>query len=570
MSTTVIPAELQPIRPAPVDPRADAQMVRMRDGVRLATDVYLPEPAGRRFPAILIRLPYDKSGRETFMPAIARYLNASCLAAVIQDVRGKFRSEGVTEPFVSEAADGYDTLDWVVAQSWCNGVVGMCGDSYYGFTQWAAASTCHRALRAIVPRVGGSHFFLGLEPGRVPRIPFLEWMLQTFSFKESFDSTVLSGQPVGALPALPDALALPRERLLRLVEDAHSGRLAAAAFRDGAPAGQLQIPALHAGGWFDNLQRWQLDDWRTSSTKSPAAADQYLRMTVTDHHDFLLAEDGGLPPDHEHDDDALLEYLPRLLDEPVSFFHHYLKGREGSWRAPRVRYRVAYGDWEICDRWPRDAVEEVTLTCSRPEAALATADGGELVRTECAPSTDAERHAQAVEWTHDPSDPVPYLAESEWTMLMLGLPDESTLHVRADVPTFTSEPVEEPLDLLGPASADLTVDADGDSTHVIGRMLDVDSRGSARYVLEGSAIIDCSAGPTRIQICMADTAYRLRAGHRLRVAVSTSLFPLYLVHPGTEESPFSAVEHRSRTQRLIFGGGAGASLSLSVRRPSAQ
>jgi len=558
-----IPAEFQSIGPAPIDTRADAQMVAMRDGVRLATDVYLPQPEGVRCAAILIRLPYDKSSRYTFMPEIARYLNANGFAAVIQDVRGKFRSEGAAEPFVNEAADGFDTLEWLVVQSWSNGIVGMSGDSYYGFTQWAAASTGHRALRAIVPRVTGSHFMLGLEPARVPRIPFLEWILHTFSARDSFEDGVLSERPLGAMAALPDALDISRRRLSELVADAGSGRLAATVFGGRPPAARLEIPALHTGGWFDNLQRWQLDDWEVASTTSPAAAHQYLRMTPTDHEDFTLVEDGGPARNHEVDDDALRkEYLPRLLDEPISFFRHYLGGGEGRWRSPRVRYRVAYAGWEVADRWPLDTVRPLTLIAGDMRAALDTIDGGELIAAEDGPAADGR--AGTVEWTHDPSDPVPYLIEDEWGMTM-GLPDESTLHGRPDVPTFTTAPFERPLDLLGPATADLTVDADGDSTHVIVRLLDVDPGGDARYVLEGSDVVDCSAGPASVRIRMADTAYRVRPGHRLRVAISTSLFPLYMVHPGTEESPLTAVEHRSRTQRLRVGGDAGIAITLSVR-----
>ena len=551
---------------APLDPRADARLVRMRDGVRLATDVYLPEPPGPRRPAILIRLPYDKSGRSTFMPAIAHYLTANGFAVVIQDVRGKFRSEGVAEPFVNEAADGHDALDWIVSQPWSNGIVGMSGDSYYGFTQWAAASTGHPALRAMVPRATGSRFFLGLAPGEVPRIPFLEWILQTFSDKASFEEPVLSRRPVGGMAALPDALAIPRERLRGLIEEIGSGRLAAAAFRNAAPARGLRIPALHVGGWFDNLQRWQLDDWGTASTASPAAADQYLRMTPTDHHDFLLLEDGGPPRDHEVDDDALREYLPRLLDEQISFFRHYLCGGDGGWSAPRVRVRVAYGGWEVSDRWPPDTVEPLTLVCARPGAAFDTADGGALFGISGDSSPDGTGDARTIGWVHDPADPVPYPAESEWTML-LGLPDESTIHARHDVPTFTTEPMEAPLDLIGPVTADLTIDADGDSTHAIVRLLDVDPRGEARFVREGAALVDCSAGPAHVQVSLGETAYRVRPGHRLRLAVSTSLFPLYLVHPGTEEDPMVAVECGKRRQMLVIGGGAGARLMLAVRRP---
>ncbi|MER5185783.1 CocE/NonD family hydrolase, partial [Streptomyces sp. NPDC002896] len=136
-------------------PAARPHRVRMRDGVRLATDVYLPDDDAPG-PTVLVRLPYDKSGEYTFMPRIAAYMNARGYRVVVQDVRGKFRSEGATLLFVHEVHDGYDTLEWITHQPWSNGVVGMWGDSYYGWTQWAALSSGHPALRAIAPRVTGT------------------------------------------------------------------------------------------------------------------------------------------------------------------------------------------------------------------------------------------------------------------------------------------------------------------------------------------------------------------------------------------------------------------------------
>ena len=97
--------------------------------------------------------PYDKCGRYTFMPQIAPFFTDRGFALVVQDVRGKFRSEGETVAFVREVEDGYDTLEWLVVAALVRRHVGMWGDSYYGFTQWAAVASGHPALKAIVPRV---------------------------------------------------------------------------------------------------------------------------------------------------------------------------------------------------------------------------------------------------------------------------------------------------------------------------------------------------------------------------------------------------------------------------------
>ncbi|MGH8963658.1 MAG: CocE/NonD family hydrolase, partial [Jatrophihabitantaceae bacterium] len=133
----------------PIHPGAEPQMVGMRDGVRLATDVYLPQPLRGRAPAVLLRTCYDKCGPLMSLPATATVLAAAGYVAVVQDVRGRFRSEGERLPFFHELADGYDTLNWIERQPWSNGIVGMLGTSYLGFAQWAAAAGGHPALRAL-------------------------------------------------------------------------------------------------------------------------------------------------------------------------------------------------------------------------------------------------------------------------------------------------------------------------------------------------------------------------------------------------------------------------------------
>ena len=128
-----------PDRAAAAGPPAE-HGVAMRDGVRLATDVYLPAGEGP-FPAILTRLPYGKREPYCFMPAIARHWVRKGYAAAVQDVRGKWASEGSFEPNLNrhEIPDGHDSVAWLAAQPWCDGRVGMWGESYYGFTCYAAA-----------------------------------------------------------------------------------------------------------------------------------------------------------------------------------------------------------------------------------------------------------------------------------------------------------------------------------------------------------------------------------------------------------------------------------------------
>ena len=120
---------------------------------------------------------------------------------MIQDVRGKFRSEGEREPFIHEVADGWDTLDWIEQQAWSTGSVGMVGDSYYGFTQWAAAASGHRALKAIVPRVTGTWFGRYYSPDEVPRVPFFAWLFETWTSAGLYEGELIHDPPHSRRPA---------------------------------------------------------------------------------------------------------------------------------------------------------------------------------------------------------------------------------------------------------------------------------------------------------------------------------------------------------------------------------
>ena len=129
----------------------------MRDGVSLATDVYLPDGPGP-WPAVLVRLPYDKNGRYCWMPFISRYFTERGYAFLPQDVRGKFRSGGETNAFVHEIEDGYDTIEWITAQPWADGAVGMWGDCTTVHPVDGGRLRAPRA-EAIVPRVTVADLF---------------------------------------------------------------------------------------------------------------------------------------------------------------------------------------------------------------------------------------------------------------------------------------------------------------------------------------------------------------------------------------------------------------------------
>lgn len=355
---------------------------------------------------------------------------------------------------------------------------------------------------------------------------------------------------------LPEAAPQIADTLASLVAGNADGSLVMRALGEVNPASELQIPALHMGGWWDNLQRSQLDDWRRVAG-APAAEHQFLRMRASDHEDFHVHEDDEPHVDHEVDDDALRTYLDVMMAEPLAFFGHYLHERPGRWEAPRVSYEIANGDWCVADRWEPGDTSTLSLTLSRADLALSSSDGGLL-------SAATPVHDSTVCWTHDPHMPVPYLIDSDWGPCA-NLPDEQELHRRHDVPTFTSAAVAAPLDIIGHVTAELNVEATSPTTHVITRLLDVYPAGRARIILEGAVIAQTRAGAQTVTVDLGDTAYRLRAGHRLRLAVMSSCFPLYPVHPGIDADVWRPTSTAKARHKLHCSTVAPCTLTLPIR-----
>ncbi|KRC61938.1 hypothetical protein ASE14_14260 [Agromyces sp. Root81] len=534
-------AELGFLAQSRPDDRAVHEFVAMRDGTRLATDVYLPPNAVGPVPTVLIRLPYDKTGRYTFIPEIATHFAANGFAVVAQDVRGKYLSDGARSPFVNEADDGWDTAEWIVAQAWSDATIGTWGDSYYGFTQWALASTRHPAHKAMVPRVTG-HRFLDLRPGGgLPTLTLLDWLVDAWAHQELVLEHGTDHTTVPAIdmvhPDLPDGAALLRAYLAAMEEPE---QLVASVFPDGDPAAGLAIPALHTGGWFDNLQFWQLDDWERA-LHSPAAEHQYLVMTSSDHEDYRWRPRGlPLETDFGVDPSALAEHIPSLLELPISFFDHYLRGRDGRWSEARVRYDVCGDEARVAPSWPPSS--------SRRRRFGLSADGAILPAVQ-------EGTGASVDWMHRPADPVPYPVASEWDQNRGGVPDESELCRRADTVCFDGEPLETSITLAGRCEFTARISAPTRTTHVVARLYDVDEHGDARLVC-GNAVEAVADGATPFTVRLGDTAYRLPARHRLRLLVATSLAGQYVVHPGTDESPWHAATRHPAHQSLLVDGAA--------------
>ena len=545
------------VEPEAVPDSATQHLVGMRDGIRLATDVYLPDAGGDRVPAILVRLPYDKNSRYVFFDRIAARATARGYAMIVQDVRGKFRSEGATLGWVHEANDGYDSIDWVSRQPWCNGIVGMFGDSYYGFTQWAAVSSSHPALRAIVPRVTSAQ--LGLAPAEGDGVRDIDWLVlgeymshywaDRYIYDYQLDWTIRPLMEVFE-PAY-DALGTRSATLDMMAPRV----LPVPVYPDGHPFDARPVPVLHAVGWFDNLATLSMRDyvalrsdpaWAAPSTSSPTRTTtrtitcRWLRSARPTTTASRRPPSSGcstatsIPP-----------WTSTTSSSRGSVLQRSCRACDGTWGTSASasptsgRRRTPYPCGCTSTIW------------ARPPGPVARSSG---------------RHRPTpgqVEWTHDPEQLIPAAVPNSFAFLH-EYPDEREIIDRDDVVHFTLAASGQPLDLAGPIDLHVALRSSAPTTHLFAKLYDVDPQGSCRLVVRGQAELLDTSGKRLLRIELGHTGYRVRPGHRLRLALFSSDFPEFVPHPGTDENPWLAVTTKSTIQTLLSAPGTLPHLELSV------
>ena len=554
---------IERLGPAERSPLATEIMVPMRDGVRLATDVYLPGGSTEPGPVILTRLPYDKNGSYTFMPLVAEYFMRHGYRMVVQDVRGKFRSEGETLLFVNEADDGYDTIEWITRQPWSDGIVGMWGDSYYGFTQWAAVSAGHQALRAIVPRVTGTR--LGELAQDIPGTRTREveagvhrmYPLTMFHERDivhwEMDWTSL---PYHDTVERFFAAAGSRSPSYDLWYP-HPVRLRR--FRNGSPFAAPAVPVLMTVGLWDNCAHWQWADHEEIARHPHWALGEYLLIEAIDHENNSFFEQPWLDPSAASpSQDDHVAMLPRYLRPAVEFFDVFLRGQGSPASIPKVRWQLAGGapGFQAGESWPPSGTVTLTLWPSGADLAAGSAPGGSL-------STDASGVAETVSWKHDPASPVPSPMPDSFAFLAY-CPDERNAADRADVLVFTAAPSAEPLDLTGPVRLTARVRSDGPEMDLFARLLDVAPDGSARLIARGQLTVLAAGYGEDVEVSLGQLGYRLHPGHALRLTLASSDAPEFVPYWGTGENRWSQASIVVNTQQVELGGGHGVRLCLTV------
>ncbi len=520
-------------------------MLPMRDGTRLATDIYRPKDLSGPLPTILIRLPYNKAAyRGATIPA--DFFASHGYAVVVQDVRGKFASEGTFRVYEGDTTDWSDMFDWIGTQTWSTGKIGTYGCSYLGEGQIIAAQQRHpRHVAAIAQAAGGNlgrvgrkrQFWGSVEGGAFSISINFGWM-------PVFASTDKGARPMPnvdlasffrTLPVIdmPDRAGSPtwdwRNFLERSPDDPwwdRQGYLTA--------ADSVGVAALHVSSWFDLAQEAleEAEIFRKNAINERARDGQYAIISPTVHCASESASSqtmvGALPVG-----DARLRYWETYL----AWYDRWLRGNERALDAlPRIQYYViGRNEWRSSDSWPVKGMKETAFYLHSKGAANTRTGDGSLSLT---PPT----RERADTFTYDPADPAPARGGS---ICCTGNPkdqpgsfDNADIEQRPDVLVYTGEVLVDGLELTGPMRAVISLSSDAPDTDVTVKLLDVFPDGRAMNMQEGITRVryreDFGAPkmmvPGKVYEVPVDlhaTSWYLPPGHRLRVEISSSNFPRF-------------------------------------------
>jgi uncharacterized protein len=498
--------------------------IPMRDGDSLAADLTLPAvlPA----PALVIRTPYGKTG-EPQSRRQATFARAG-YAAVAVDVRGRGDSDGEFQPYRNDGPDGYDVIGWVAAQDWCTGDVATHGGSYSGRIQWLTALERPPALRAMVCMVTPSDPFVETPTG-VPTPMHINWFRLVDARVPQYRENVNWTEVYRHRPLLTmDEAAGFRSANWRAELDHRTLDDWWEPVRYQHRIGEVDVPVLHVSGWYDDEEIGTPANF--AAMTAARRAGQRLLMGPWGHAVNTTRTLGEV------------DFGPRALIDLdaaiVAFLDEHVRGRAPERAAAPVRiFVMGAGEWRDEPAWPPPYVAETTLYLSSGGAANSLHGDGRL--TAGPPAGDEPPDS----WVHDPDRPVPFITDS--SSAQIGGPDDyHAVELRGDVLVYSTDPLAEPVEVIGPVRLVAHVSTSAADTDVAAKLVDVHPNGFAQRLCDGVLRLRYRNGfgqqelvtpgeVTEVSVALWDTCLRLERGHRLRLEVASSAFPKIDVNLGT-------------------------------------
>ncbi len=517
-------------------------VIPMRDGVRLAADLFLPH-AGGRWPTVLVRTPYN---RKSSTMVGYRFFARRGYAVVIEDVRGRFASQGLYGSPEQEGPDGNDTITWISEQPWSNGRVAMAGSSYLGISQWWAAVQDNPHLLAISPMCSGDDEYAdrfystggALQIGH--RLLWLAENLTPPSHVRPLFDTYIEHVPLRTADIAATGVVLPLWRTA-VAHPSYDEYWKTFSIRDRIS--RIAIPVLSLGGWFDDYAESDLDafsrlarrhetvetwigpwahnpGWKFPTRDFGPQASIPIRQTQAEWFDKWVAKKTATEP--EESGSALL--------------HIFVMG-------PNV--------WREEHEWPLARTHYTPLYLSSHGHANTLSGDGLL-------HWQPVQKAESDTFTYDPKDPVPTMGGAiccEPAILPPGPLNQHVVETRPDVLVYTSAPLSEDIEATGPVRVVLYVATSVNDTDFTAKLVDVQPDGRPLLVTDGiqrlryRLSLDHPVFVKRntayqISIDAGVTSYVFSTGHRIRIEISSSNFPRFdrnmnSARPNADETKFA-------------------------------
>jgi putative CocE/NonD family hydrolase len=541
--------------------------MKTRDGVTLRADVYRPAAEGT-YPVLLTRTPYDKNGGAAFgqTGALRGYI------VVVQDVRGRYTSDGEWYTFKNEPNDGYDTVEWAAALPHSDGRVGMYSGSYVGATQMLAAITAPPHLAGICPIVTASNYHEN-------------WTYQGGAFEQWFNQSWTSGlaqdtanrlikahtDPISGVDTVPltdyplfDLRNFPtRANMTESLAPYYLDWIAHPTYDDywkqwsiEENYQKIKVPALIVGAWYDIFLGGTLRNYegiRDHAGTQEAREKTQLVVAIGGHSGWgrkIGALDFG--PEAAFDENATI----------LDWYDHLFKGKQNQFASgkPVKIFVMGANQWREEAAWPVARAKETKyLLASAGHANTAAGDGQLLV----APGGNS---AASDSYLYDPANPVPTvggpLCCGGGESLGHGPLDQRKVETRSDVLVYTTPPLAKDVEVTGPVALDLFAETTAADTDFTAKLVDVAPDGAAYNIAEGilraryrtstAKATPIEPGkPTEYRIDLWSTSKVFLAGHRIRLEVSSSNFPRFDRNPNSGRTTADSTELVKATNTVL-------------------
>ncbi len=560
--------------------------MKTRDGVTLYADIYRPK-SSEKFPVILMRTPYDKSVDWAVAPAFR--IVPRGYVVIIQDVRGRYTSEGEWYPFRHEQADGYDAVEWAASLPYSDGKIGMMGASYVGATQMLAAIAQPPHLAAIAPNMTASNYHDG-------------WTYQSGAFEQWFDEnwtsqlaqntlTRLIDENTNALVGVPTLplIDYPVFNFGQLPANAQLTQKLAPYYLDWLAHpdyddywkqwsieehfSKISVPMLQVGAWYDIFNAGTLRDYmgaKKYGATEAARTQQHLLIEIGGHAGF-----GRRIGDVDFGPHATENgYTNVILD----WYDFLFKGIQNEFATdkPVKLFVMGANEYRQEDDWPPPRAKFTKYFLHSSGKANSLRGDGSL-------STSSPKSETADTYIYNPANPAPTIGGPlccDEKHMEPGPRDQRAVENRDDVLIYSIGPLSHDLEVTGPVTADLYVKSSAVDTDFTGKLVDVGPDGFAQDLTEGILRMRYRASPEHAELMNPEQVYEITLdlwatsnvflrGHTLRLEISSSNFPRFDRNLNTGEEIRFERNYVAATNTVLHDAQHPSALVLAVM-PSAQ